>query len=154
MQLGVIGAAAVTLLRLKGNALACRLIGAATATPLPLLRRFSASGRMGKVHCGVFWFHGDIFFNVELLLWCAGQSACTNCASCCINNTYRRSSLFVASLRALSLSKRPSARFCTAHQSVVRVSEIRVESRERVTFSPTSMKRFHDPQQFHSHWTR
>jgi len=34
------------------------------------------------------------------------------------------------------------------------VSGIQVESRERVTFAPTSMKRFHDLQQFRSHWTR
>jgi len=34
------------------------------------------------------------------------------------------------------------------------MSGIRVESRERVTFAPTPMKRFHDLQQFHSHWTR
>jgi len=31
---------------------------------------------------------------------------------------------------------------------------IRVESRERVTFVPTLMKRLHDMQQFHPHWTR
>jgi len=33
------------------------------------------------------------------------------------------------------------------------VSGIRVESRERVTFVPTLMKRLNDMQQFHSHWT-
>ena len=38
--------------------------------------------------------------------------------------------------------------------TVSTVSGIRVESRERVTFAPTPMKRFHDLQQFHLHWTR
>jgi hypothetical protein len=37
---------------------------------------------------------------------------------------------------------------------IVNLSGIRVESRERVTFAPTPMKRFHDLQQFHLHWTR
>jgi len=47
-----------------------------------------------------------------------------------------------------------SAQFTISLYQRLTLSGIRMESRERVTFAPTPMKRFHNLQQFHLHWTR